>query len=515
MKNLPIGIQTLTEIRRRNCVYVDKTQLVHQLVTTGKYYFLSRPRRFGKSLLISTIKELYLGNKAVFEGLWIDNNWDWSKKNPVLHFSFDAMSYKQLGLEAAIIYELKQWAKHYKVRLTATDYKAQLNELIQKIARKHSKVVLLIDEYDKPIIDFLEEGTLERGKANRDILREFYGVLKNADELLEFVFITGISKFSKISIFSHLNNLKDITLAEKYATLTGYTQKELEYYFDDYLKEIQIKLNLSREELLNHTKEWYNGYSWDGINRVYNPFGTLNFLSDKAFYNYWFATGSPNFLIKQMRKHLHFNVENLIVNNRILEKYDIDHLELVPLLFQTGYLTIKEADAMTGNFVLDYPNKEVRESMYEFLIDDIAKNSQRTHTGRTIQDLNQAFVSKNLSQVHTILNAILVDLPAETYLNQTEGLYHGLIHLVFSYLGMFVNSEVHSSQGRADAVVQTLTDIYIFEFKFNKTAKEAIEQINTRNYAAKYRASNKTITGIGVNFNSDKKQIDAWIEETL
>ncbi len=515
MKNLPIGIQTLTEIRGRNCVYVDKTQLIHQLVTTGKYYFLSRPRRFGKSLLISTFKELYLGNKAVFEGLWIENNWDWSKKNPVLHFSFDAMSYNQLGLEGAIIYELKQWAKHYKVRLTATDYKAQLNELIQKIARKHGKVVLLIDEYDKPIIDFLEEGTLERGKANRDILREFYGVLKNADELLEFIFITGISKFSKISIFSHLNNLKDITLAEKYATLTGYTQKELEFYFDDYLKEIQIKLNLSRQELLNHTQQWYNGYSWDGINRVYNPFGTLNFLSDKAFYNYWFATGSPNFLIKQMRKHLHFNVENLIVNNRVLEKYDIDNLELVPLLFQTGYLTIKEADAMTGNFVLDYPNKEVRESMYEFLIDDIAKNSQRTHTGRTIQDLNQAFVSKNLPQVHIILNAILADLPSETYLNQTEGLYHGLIHLVFSYLGMFVNSEVHSSQGRADAVVQTLTDVYIFEFKFNKTAQEAIEQINTRNYAAKYRASNKTLTGIGVNFNSDKRQIDSWIEETL
>ena len=515
MKNLPIGIQTLTEIRRRNCVYVDKTQLVHQLVTTGKYYFLSRPRRFGKSLLISTIKELYLGNKAVFEGLWIHNNWDWSKKNPVLHFSFDAMSYKQLGLEAAIIYELKQWAKHYKVRLTATDYKAQLNELIQKIARKHSKVVLLIDEYDKPIIDFLEEGILERGKANRDILREFYGVLKNADELLEFVFITGISKFSKISIFSHLNNLTDITLSKNYAAITGYTQSELEVYFDDYLKQCANDLQLSREKLLYHIKIWYDGYTWDGKTEMYNPFGTLNFLADRQFKNYWFATGSPNFLIKQMRKHTHFDVENSVVNNRILEKYDIDNLELVPLLFQTGYLTVKSVDVMTGDMVLDYPNKEVRESMYEFLIDDIAKNSQRTHTGRTIQDLNQAFVSKNLPQVHIILNAILADLPAETYLNQTEGLYHGLIHLVFSYLGMFVNSEVHSSQGRADAVVQTLTDVYIFEFKFNKTAKEAIEQINTRNYAAKYRASNKTLTGIGVNFNSDKRQIDAWIEETL
>jgi Predicted AAA-ATPase/PD-(D/E)XK nuclease superfamily len=515
MKNLPIGIQTLTEIRNRNCVYVDKTQLVHQLVTTGKYYFFARPRRFGKSLLISTLKELFLGNKAVFEGLWIEKKWDWTKKNPVLHFSFDAMSYTQLGLKDAILQELKLLSNHYEIELTTTDYKTQFKELISKASKKHGQVVVLIDEYDKPIIDFLEKETIEQAKTNRDILREFYSILKNADEDLELVFITGISKFSKVSIFSHLNNLKDISLAEQYATLTGYTQEELEFYFDDYLQEIQTKLKLSREELLKHTKAWYNGYSWDGVNRVYNPFGTLNFLSDKVFRNYWFSTGSPNFLIAQMRKHTQFAVENTIANNITLDKYDIENLELIPLLFQTGYLTVKEIDVMTGDMVLDYPNKEVRESMYQFLIDDLAKSQIRTHTGRTMQDINKALISKDLGQVKEIINGLLADMPYHTFDKQTEGLYHGLVHLIFSYLGMFVQSEVHSSRGRADAVVQTLTDIFIFEFKFNKTAQEALDQIHNKKYADKYRASNKPITGIGLNFDSTERQIDGWIEAVL
>jgi Predicted AAA-ATPase/PD-(D/E)XK nuclease superfamily len=515
MKNLPIGIQTLPKMRERNCIYVDKTELVHQLVTSGAYYFFARPRRFGKSLLISTLKELFLGNKAVFEGLWIENKWDWTKKNPVLHFSFDTVDYLSLGLSDSISLELNQWAKHYDIELEGTSPKLQFKELIKKLSAKHGKVVVLIDEYDKPIIDFLEKETIDQAIANRIVLREFYSVLKNADEDLELVFITGISKFSKVSIFSHLNNLKDISLAEQYATLTGYTQEELEFYFDDYLQEIQTKLKLSREELLKHTKAWYNGYSWDGVNRVYNPFGTLNFLSDKVFRNYWFSTGSPNFLIAQMRKHTQFAVENSIVNNITLDKYDIENLELIPLLFQTGYLTVKEIDVMTGDMVLDYPNKEVRESMYQFLIDDLAKSQIRTHTGRTIQDMNKALISKDLGQVKEIINGLLADMPYHTFDKQTEGLYHGLVHLIFSYLGMFVQSEVHSSRGRADAVVQTLTDIFIFEFKFNKTAQEALDQIYNKKYADKYRASNKPITGIGLNFDSTERQIDGWIEATL
>ena len=383
------------------------------------------------------------------------------------------------------------------------------------MAQQQGKVVILIDEYDKPITDYLDDTTVERAKANRDVLREFYAVLKNADSQLKFVFITGISKFAKMSIFSHLNSLDDISLDERYATLTGYTQEELAFYFDDYLQAIQRKLNISREVLIENMRLWYNGYSWDGVHRLYNPFGTLNFLAKKQFQNFWFTTGSPSFLIKQMKKQIYYNVENTNISNITLDKYDIDNLELVPLLFQTGYLTIKSVDVMTGDMVLDYPNKEVRESMYQFLIDDLSKNPMRTHTGHTIKDLNQAFLHRDLPKVKGILNALLADLPSETYLKQSEGLYHGLVHLIFSYLGMFVQSEVHSSQGRADAVVQTLTDVYIFEFKFNKTAQEALDQIHKQHYADKYRTTQKPITGIGVNFNQTEKRIDDWLEEVL
>ncbi len=515
MKYLPIGIQNLSEIRERNCIYVDKTPLVHQLVTSGKYYFLSRPRRFGKSLLISTLKSLFLGRKKIFEGLWIEDKWDWSKTNPVIHISFDALPYQGYGLEKAISKELIMIAKNYDIDLLEVDFKAQFRELIMALSQKHGKVALLIDEYDKPIIDYLEEEKIEQAKANRLVLRDFYSVLKEADTFLEFVFITGISKFSKVSLFSHLNNLKDITLMRKYATIAGYTQEEVVFYFDDYLKVIETDLNLSREALLEHMRIWYNGYSWDGISRVYNPFGTLNFLDDGVFKNYWFSTGSPNFLIEQMRKHNTFDVENSVVNSVVLDKYDIDNLALIPLLFQTGYLTVKEVNPMTDNMVLDYPNKEVRQSMYAFLIDDIAKNPHRFNTGMTIDDINKAFLARDLNQVRKILSSLLADLPSETFKNQSEGLYHGLIHLIFNYLGMFINSEVHSSQGQADAVVQTLTDIYIFEFKFNKTADEAMAQILNNQYAAKYQASNKKITAIGINFNAVAKQIDGWLEADL
>ena len=515
MKNLPIGIQSLQQLRDKNCIYVDKTQLVHQLVTTGSYYFLSRPRRFGKSLLISTLKSLYLGKKNLFEGLWIEDKWDWSKTNPVIHLSFDAVDYQGLGLEKAIIKELEECAKEYSIVLLETTLKSQFKELIDSLSAQYGQVVLLIDEYDKPIIDYLENEKIEQAKANRAVLRDFYSVLKDAGEHLELVFITGISKFSKVSLFSHLNNLDDITIDENYGTLTGYTQEELTAYFDEYLKIIETKLRLSREELMENMRVWYNGYSWDGESRVYNPFGTLNFLSKRMFKNYWFSTGSPEFLIEQMRKHDRFDVENSVVDSEILDKYDIENLALIPLLFQTGYLTIKTLDPMTGEMLLDYPNKEVRKSMYAFLIDDIAKNPRRIHTGMTIQDLNRALIAKDMVQVQKILNGLLADLPSETYQNQSEGLYHGLIHLVFSYLGMFITSEVHSSQGQADAVVQTLTDVFIFEFKFNATAKEAIDQIHKQQYAAKYRASGRPITGIGLNFNSTKKEIDEWIEEEL
>lgn len=513
MKNLPIGIQSLVKLRDMNCIYVDKTQLVHTLVTTGSYYFFARPRRFGKSLLVSTLKELFKGNRALFEGLWIENRWDWSRTSPVIHISFDALSYKALGLEAALQSELADIAESFGIDLVKPDLSGQFKELLRKIHAKHGRVVLLIDEYDKPIIDYLETGLLDTAKTNRGVLREFYSILKAADEQLRLVFITGISKFAKVSLFSHLNNLNDISLDKNYASLAGYTQAEIETYFEDYMQAVEQDLSISRDELTETMRCWYNGFSWDGTTRVYNPFGTLTFFAKREFRNYWFSTGSPNFLIEQMKKHGQFALENTPVDSVSFDLFDIEHLDLVSLLFQAGYLTIKERGPLPGSYVLDYPNQEVRQSMYRFLLDDLAHNSYRNDTGRTMLDMNTAFLNRDLNRVRQILESILADLPAHTYQKQTEGLYHGLIHVIFSYLGMFVSSEVHSSQGRADAVVETATDVFLFEFKFNKTAADALAQLRTNGYADKYRASGKVLTAIGVNFNATTRAVDDWLTE--
>ncbi len=519
MKNLPIGIQTFSDFPDFNFVYVDKTELIHKMTTTGKYYFLSRPRRFGKSLLVSTLKALFEGRKELFNGLWIEDKWDWSKKNPVIHFSFDAMSYDDQGLDGAILHSLKYWAKQHGVRLSKTDYKTQFEELIQKVSKKHGKVVILIDEYDKPIMDYLEFETIgvnTQAKINQGIMKKFYSVLKNTGDDVRFLFITGISKFSKVSLFSDLNNLDDITLDPNYAAITGYTHEELVFYFSDFIDATAQRLEISREELLELMKVWYNGYSWDGQTKVYNPFGTLKFLKQKQFMSHWFVTGMPSFLMRLMKNRVQFDVENTRINSRELDKYDIDNLDIVPLLFQTGYLTVKSLDPMSSNMVLDYPNKEVRESMYEYMIDGITEVKQSDlYASNVLKTLLKAFAEADLDGVKTTINSLLAGLPSEAYDKKSEGLYHGLLHFIFNLLGIYIKSEVHSSKGRADSIVETATHVHIFEFKFNRSAEEAMQQIKDKKYADAYQDSGKEIVGIGVNFVSKDKEIKGWLVENL
>ncbi len=510
MEKLPIGIQDFGELRRGGYVYVDKTELIHRMVTMGKPYFLSRPRRFGKSLLVSTLKALFEGKRELFEGLWIADRWDWQQTNPVLHFSFEAMSYHQAGLETALMEHLRLQADQSGVGLRGSDYKAQFASLISETAKKHGQVVLLVDEYDKPITDYLNEDDMARAKANRDLLREFYGVLKSADEHLRLVFITGISKFSKVSLFSHLNNLLDITMDGTYACLTGYTQAELEGYFKEQLEATRDKLGVSMPALLDNLRIWYNGYSWDGSHFLYNPFGFLNFLQIKRFQNFWMATGSPRLLINQMREQVLFEVEGIEVSSMTFEQYDIEHLTLVPLLFQTGYLTVKEVDAWTGYFKLDYPNKEVRESMYAFLLGELSPGPAHQNTGRTVHDLQQAFTEGNLDQVRDILDSVLGDLPYEAFDKTSEGLFHGLVHILFNYLGLYCQSEVHSARGRADAIVQMPQAVYVFEFKIHQSAAEALQQIRERDYARRFRNSGQQILGIGLHFDAQERRIGGW-----
>ncbi len=515
MKKLSIGIQTFKKMREQGYVYVDKTEPIYALAQDDNSIFLSRPRRFGKSLLLETFKELFLGSETLFQGLWIHDKWDWSKTYPVIHLSFDAMSYQGLGLDGAISYALKEVAEHYEIELTTNDYKTQFDQLIKKMYKKYGKVVLLIDEYDKPIIDYLESSDLPQAKVNQKIMKTFYSVLKKSEPYLRFFFITGVSKFSRVSVFSDLNYLNDLTLNKKCATIVGYTQEELEFYFEERIQSTLHALELTREDLLERIRIWYNGFSWDGKTTLYNPFGILNFFDKETFQNFWFTSGMPNFLFKIMKERLIFDVENTEINGRALEKYDIDNLNLIPLLFQTGYLTVKSFDRLTEDMVLDYPNKEVRESMYCFMIEGLARNEGRGDASITNRDLLEAFQAADLDRVKEILNALLSDLPSEAYDKKSEGLFHGLIHFIFQLLGMYIKSEVHSSKGRADSVVETATHVFIFEFKFNRTALEAMNQIKNNKYADKYRANGKIIYGIGVNFVSKDKEINGWETEIL
>ena len=361
-------------------------------------------------------------------------------------------------------------------------------------------------------------GGTQRGEKQCVIAARANAVETAGRSYLKMIFITGVSKFARVSIFSDLNHLKDLTLNRNFGTLVGYTQTELEFYFADYIELTMERINISREELLADMREWYNGYCWDGENTVYNPFGILNFFDNKMFRNFWFTSGSPTFLIKLMRDREVFDFEDKHVNSLFLEKYDLDNIELIPLLFQTGYLTIKSMDLRSGDMVLNYPNKEVKDSMYQFLIDDIAPNRDSHTAGVSVQDLRKAFNINDLPQVKEIINTLFSDLPYNLHemdKRKSERFFHGLIHLMFKYLGIFIDSEVRTYKGRADSIVQTDTHIYIFEFKVDKTAEDALEQLKKNGYANKYKLSGKEIIGIAVNFNSIEREIDGWIEERL
>jgi Predicted AAA-ATPase/PD-(D/E)XK nuclease superfamily len=518
-KRLPLSRQFFRKLRETNCIYVDKTQQIYNLAIDENMYFLSRPRRFGKSLLISTFDELFKGSQDLFEGTWIADKWDWAQKSPVINISFLTVSYERQGLEEGLRAYLLKLYKENKIKQGKDDnIKTLFLELIQKLHKKHGKVVVLIDEYDKPIIDYLEFHKIQEAKVNQEVLGLFYGALKEAELSIRFLFITGVSKFTRVSLFSKLNNLTDLTIHPNYATITGYTQAELESCFVDYIDAALRKFShYTRAELLAKIRLWYNGYSWDGQTRLYNPSGILSFLDTLDFQGFWFATGMPTFVVKKMLEQSIFHIENVETNINFLNQYSLDNIELTSLLFQTGYLTIKEKSE-DGDLVLSYPNQEVKEAMYSLLIDDMG------HTvgggGVTVKHLKKAFLNNDLKRAETILVALFSGLAFDVYTHQknaqqVEGFYHGLIHILFKCLGLFMQSEVHTFKGRADSIVETPSHIYFFEFKLNSDALTAFKQIITNKYVASYAADSRIKIGIGINFNSQTKELDEWYEETL
>ncbi len=505
MKKLPIGIQSFSELREGGYLYIDKTESIYKLVTGGKYYFLSRPRRFGKSLLVSTLEELYSGNEKLFENLWIEDQWDWGKKHPILHIPFSSLGYKSLGLERALQEFLDEIIEERGLDVKEEALEKKMREVLESLS-KNGKVVLLIDEYDKPIIDYLGE-EIAQAQKHQQVLKKFYSIIKDSDPYLEFVFITGVSKFSRVSIFSDLNNLNDITMTPRHATLLGYTQKELEHYFKEYL------LSLSEESGTNDVspaiKTWYNGYSWDGRSFVYNPFSILLLFYNGVFSNYWFKTATPTFLIKLIRKEKFYDFDGVEVGDTAFDSFVIDDIDLVTLLFQTGYLTIKKYDAARELYTLGYPNREVKKSMLEYLIHAFS-NTSATRVRSYALEVADALEQEDMEKVKEVFNTLLYNLPH--YLHQdSEAFYHAIIHLFFTYMGLDIHSEVNTARGRADAVVVLKDKVYCFEFKLDKSAEDALRQIEQRGYLDKYRSLSKKLFAVGVNFSTEKRAIDGFL----
>ena len=514
MKELPIGIQTFSKLIKGNYLYVDKTKEIHQLFAKGgEYYFMSRPRRFGKSLLLSTLEEIFSGNKELFKGLWIYDKIKW-EKFPVIHIDFSGLKYGSKDeLMETLDYLLDENAKKYKLKLTGKGYDKRFKELITELSKK-GKVVILIDEYDKPIIDFIEKKQV--ATDNRDILRNFYSTIKGADKYIKFAFITGVSKFSKVSVFSGLNNLNDITLDDNYSAMLGYTDAELTGYFEQETTNMANHMGVKKNFLLGHIRKWYNGYSWDGKNFVYNPFSILLLFSKKTFDNYWFTTGTPTFLTQLIRsKNIDVTAyENLKVGSFIFESFDIENIEVASLLFQTGYLTIKEK--RMGRFPkmdywLNYPNREVKEAFLRHLLKEYTERNFIEGT-KVIDNLSSALEENNVPGFVETLQSLFASIPYNIFISDKESYYHTIIYLVLTLTGLTVNAEVQTNQGRIDAVLETQKNIYIMEFKLG-TSLEALNQVKDKKYYQKYLSSRKEITVIGIGFNRETRNISDYKAE--
>ncbi len=506
--NLPLGLQDFRSVVEGGYKYIDKTMYLHRMATTGKYYFLSRPRRFGKSLTVSTLNELYKGSRELFKGLWIEDKWDWSRKHPVIRLSFKDINFEQRGLEEPLSERITEIGRNNQIQLVAKSARDRMRELIIALSGPR-KVVVLIDEYDAPIVHYLGVN-VDKSIENRECLRAFYSVLKEMDEYLELVFLTGVSKFSKTGIFSGLNNLTDLTMHPQFATMLGYTQEELEHYFSDAITATALKMKLSREELLEELRIWYNGYRFEeDADRVYNPVSVNNFFSVGKFQNFWFATGTPTFLINLLRKEGIYELHFPPLNPGGFETFELERLKVEAILFQTGYLTIQSRDE-DGLLVLDYPNKEVRDSMIENLIEGfVGVNTERSAS--LVISLRKAFFADDLEQVFRILQTVFADIPYQLYDKHPEKFYHAAIHLLFTYMGLRVRSEVCTSDGRVDSMVETPTRFYILEFKLDKSAGEALEQIKQKKYYRSAWESGKPVTCVGVNFSSETRNIEGWV----
>ncbi|SEA66334.1 PD-(D/E)XK nuclease superfamily protein [Arachidicoccus rhizosphaerae] len=502
LRKYPIGIQSFREIRQGGYVYIDKTKIIHRLVETGKYYFLSRPRRFGKSLLVDTIEELFTGSKELFEGLWIHDKWDWTQTNPVIHFDFSSIGVNTGGLEAAIYGALEDNAGRLGVTLTKKGYDLQFKELIEKASAK-GQVVILIDEYDKPIIDFLEEP--EEVDANRSVMKSFYSILKGSDKHIRLLLITGVSQFSQVSIFSDLNNLRNITLSQQYGDIVGITQTELETAFAPEITE----LSKTNPDIVAQIKDWYNGYTWNLKTWAYNPFSLLNFMAEPVFRNYWYATGTPTFLFKLLKKMALYDIESIEMGSLELSDFNVEKPSPGALLFQTGYLTLKSISPDGDVFELGFPNREVKAS----LLDGLLSTYRETYPVGSIANvakIKTALRNGDIGGLISQLNSLVTTIPYDHWNAGTESIFTVVTFLAFKLAGIDVHTEVHSAKGRCDVLAMTERYIYVIELKLDGTAEEALQQIKDKGYLQPYVADTRKKLAVGITFSSEKREVSQY-----
>lgn len=519
LKKLSIGVQSFSKLIEEDFIYVDKTEFIYKLIKRGSYYFLSRPRRFGKSLLISTIKELYSGNRKLFESSFIgQSDYEWPE-HPIIHLDFSALSSKTGNqLEHDLLRNLERIAHHYGIDVSKdTSLPLRAVALVQGLASKKNRVVILVDEYDYPLLNNIEN--LKLAEECRDVLREFFTALKNLDDYIELIFITGITKFSKTSIFSGLNNLKDLTLDPRAAKLLGYTAHEIIASFKPYLEEVAQSTDQDLEEIMEGIRYWYNGYQFTEATaqtpeesvKVYNPFSVLLFLNDGKFLNYWFESGTPTFLIHLIKNQNYpvFSIEGAEVNVEETKSYDLDQIQLLPLLWQAGYLTIEDYNPQTRNYKLGFPNAEVRTSFLTHLMRSFTGNNIATIANYAAQ-LKNMLNRGNYDDFLKLLQVYFANIPFSLQLAH-EKYYQTIFYIILTLVGIKTDAEDETNDGRIDGVVETNNHIVIFEFKLNESAGIAMKQIEDKKYYQKFLNKKKNIVLIGANFDEEKRNIVEWI----
>lgn len=519
-KNIPLGIQSFEKIRTDGYLYIDKTEYVYKLVHSGIPYFLSRPRRFGKSLLVSTLMAYWQGKKELFEGLEIErlessNDSAW-QEYPVFYFDFNKDSYvRENALEDVLNEHLSNWEQQYGLDKGIASLPERFRHVIEHAVNSTGKsVVILVDEYDKPLLDVIDDNGKE--EHNKELFKGFFSTLKSYDRYIKFVFFTGVTKFSKVSIFSDLNQLTDISINKEFAAICGITDKEIDRYLSENIEQVSDELGLSAVGCRSKLKAMYDGYHfhYDSPD-IYNPYSLLCAINNKEFEPYWFSTGTPTSLIDKIRAEK-FNVKlitegKLYAERYALMEYKADDVNLIPLLYQTGYLTIKGYDQEVNALRLDYPNDEVKYSFLKSLAPMFMNNNDGIsplEIRSFLNDLND----NDLESMHRRLEALFesIPYPSDRDIRLVEQNFQNVIYIVFALLGQFVKVESHSANGRADCIVETTSHIYAFEFKLDKSVEEAIRQVEVNRYLIPYAADKREKVIIGINFSSEIRNISGW-----